>query len=969
MCARGPLPGSCWGWRSRVSVYVVGFYNRSALVVSSLILISYPRITLPDLAGLPSTTTTAAGRGGEGGGEEEGRRYAMDAALERALAVHGGEAAGVLSWRIRVEAVLEEHGARRRALRGLRRLAAPGGDDDEEENEEPEEEDEEARARALLESGEQPALLASVPAGDENEEESEEEGEALFRRLEMLHAMAGWQYVPTGDCLPGGSKARLVWRGEAGGDAAVARALAARRLACAMVQRFLDACEARRTALQQAVGRVRAARARGGLLCEPMEAEEEEAAAAAAGGEAATPEIRGRRWATRVDGGGVAAAAAPGERVVCVSRPVLEGDDATAAETAYRRRRRRTVELRDPSGGLAPLIHRRHGRGPRRPLVMFLLDNAVSSGASSEQQRQGPQCVSPATAASTASFLVRDSRAELLLVPEVDLDAVPPPVAALLEAAVAAFACKAYGELAAPKTRKGKAKAAAEGGEEEEQEEALGHAGLPAVHAFPPSALLPGPVCAAVRAACRPLAGALQARAHGWRVGDSDINHDTTTTSSSSWLPGFIRVGSAPMLVTVDPALVHDLLQALPAEGLGAALLDELKGARPLVPPRPGAAPLLKPIPVDDDTADGGGARKRPVAAADSDPASLLAELTCAISREQGQGQGEARAHALNRRLASAWPPLLAVGDDGQATPAVDWLHPVKAKPPPPSSSSWSWREQQKQRQRRGCGQEPECLAKAFCRVCHCCLPRHCGCGLGPGTPPHRITGCVGWEREWHARWVQARANHAVAWSSRGLAAMDTPPPPGPAFPPFERCEGDAGRARPPPPPSLKGLTRGRIEHLAAVGGGGSGQQGEDEGRGLPPPPYLLEYIQGLAAQKLAGSDVVAGQLDESALLALGVLVEEAVDALLRQARARAVRGAAPATAGASQALQHAPYRGVRALEYEDAACTLAAHLGPAQAAAEGEEAAAVRLRVLRAVFGKVAPEESDFVAAMVVGE
>lgn len=889
---------------------------------------------------------------GEGGGE-----YPLAAVLEKARAKHGGDGGGggILAWRVRAEAALEEHAARRRTLRGLARLRGAEGDDEEVEEEE-DGEDEEQRARALLESGELPALLGRVGGDGEEEDDDDDEGALLFRRLELLQAMgSSGQYAPSGARLPG--KGRLVWRGEEEeGDSAVTRALAARRLAGGMVRRFLQGCRARRAALEGAMARVRAARAAGGVICELLVEGEEVEVEGEDQAEAAAAEAGQGRWTTRARAGHHGdEGAASGERVLCISRPSSAAPPACGSPhppAAYK-----TVDLRDRGGGLAALLakaRRRHGRGPFRPLVLYLHDADEEAAQAVSPAQQQPQCTDAAPA------VVRDGRAELLLVPEIDLQGLPPPVAALLTAAVAALARHEHRKRARGTRTEGGVtarKAKAQARREKEAEEGgrvLWAGGLPNAHALPPDRLLPGPVCAAVRAACQPSAAALaRARARGGGAGSS---HD----DSSGWMPGLLRVSGAPLLVAVDPALVRDLLALLPPEALGPALRLELQGAEPFLHGGGREAAVKTDDPEGEEREQNGdGAAAAAAAAVTDKPAALLADLARAL----GGGEGEPRARSLNQQLAAVWPPRLAVGDDGRPALAANWLYYPAAAASSSSSEGaraaaapLSRRRLAKLRAGLGCVQEA-CSNGPVCAACYCCLPRHCGCGLAPGAPPHRAAGSVAWERARHEGWVQTRGNRVCAWSREDAAAMDRPPPLSSTLASSvaslrpsdkEQESGSSGGG-------LQALARGDIARLVAL----AAAQEEEEEDGPSGPLVSLDVVNHVKArvyETLTASppQPTMARHGESGHIACSMWLRQAVDALVRRAKDRSRLSSQAGASAVSSAAGAAVWRGVRALDddYEDVIDTLKEQLADV-ASEEGPEADRVKKMAVGAVFGE----------------
>ncbi len=529
----------------------------------------------------------------------------------------------------------------------------------------------------------------------------------------------------------------------------------------------------------------------------------------------------------------------------------------------------------------------------RQPLTLYL---HASPGSSSAQCHPAP----------AEGLSVWDGVAEAIVVFELDMRGVSPPVRQLLETIVGGFAARLYPKLCASafippgETRRQLGKAAP-----------MHTTPWPLVHALDADWLLPGRVCAEVRQSIGPLAAAF-----GTSVASTPPVLAGTTKKATAWLPGWVDLqeGAPPVLVTAHPLLVQELLAVLPAEIARKVLAEELQG-------RPTALKAGQEEAEEEEEGENGDA---------ASPS--LTQWLSAL----GQA-GPPRTHALNRHLATAHPLVAVVRDRAEGstvTPATEWCEPLDPR------QSRTRRNQE----RLGCGLAPSCLESTFCRVCGLCLAQHCGCELVPGAAPNHAVPRATAEQAFFNAAVQQHQLEQEQ-QQQGEAEVDSSTH-------ATRREEELRRGW--ESRTLTQVTRATLEDAI----------GREEGRGPAsyrdtlPAHELLAHLKDKAAQKvrrsLSGKNDdgavagVLGQLDESALLALGVVVEEAVDTLVATLLHRVEGGD-----------NSKRCRGVRGYMPADAALTLHAHLPP-QAKQDGvaDEAAnrgqdEEEDHVLRAVFGE----------------
>lgn len=202
----------------------------------------------------------------------------------------------------------------------------------------------------------------------------------------------------------------------------------------------------------------------------------------------------------------------------------------------------------------------------------------------------------------------------------------------------------------------------------------------------------------------------------------------------------------------------------------------------------------------------------------------------------------------------------------------------------------------------------PACDVRRLCDVCRQCLAEHCGCAerrdhqrdrLGL---PSRLLPEVGAFRRYHDAVLRERVHVR-------LGAADVVEG-GPAS--WALYPGAVGAGEELGNPNLtRELKLTRIENaLHAVERAPTGDLS------APPPRELLDYIQTLVHKERSPlARAVQGSLDESALVALGVLVEEAVGALMDQV---VKRGRADGEG----------MRGVREFDVDDAVRSVVVHVG-----------------------------------------
>lgn len=252
----------------------------------------------------------------------------------------------------------------------------------------------------------------------------------------------------------------------------------------------------------------------------------------------------------------------------------------------------------------------------------------------------------------------------------------------------------------------------------------------------------------------------------------------------------------------------------------------------------------------------------------------------------------------------------------------------------------------------------PACEARRPCAVCRLCIHEHCICHHPRDSQllglPSRLLPEVGPHRRYHDGVVCERVHQYVpdaGSEERGpWAAARYPGGPGP------REEDGSGQL-------VRELSMVQVEcalELAVQ------EPGVDEA--LLPPRGLLHTIEEMAAEKGGGvGEEVRGSLGESALIALGVVVEECVNNM--------VQGLVQRAGGARGRLDR---RGLRDFDVLDATRTVAIHVGtdPEKAEEIGEvigrvfgeeqkeervEAVVKRLRWYRQVTGRGAPaQEGD---------
>jgi len=341
---------------------------------------------------------------------------------------------------------------------------------------------------------------------------------------------------------------------------------------------------------------------------------------------------------------------------------------------------------------------------------------------------------------------------------------------------------------------------------------------------------------------------------------------------------------------------------------------------------------------------------------------------------------GESRAYALNRRLVTAEPILAAVrappfGEhssshgarrDFVTRPAVESFVSIERTP----------REDPYQmRHRFGCG-TGTCLESTSCRVCNLCLPRHCGCELTKGALPNQMAPRVAkeqaffsksllqQEREWRDEQQQqhyngggkdlSSVNGSKTCGGNQKEAADFPRKirgtlPFSIFPDLRREEnlrrGSDGR-------TLRRVGQAVVEDAVER------ECNKHSPRSPLPFRELLLFLRERAAQKVILSirnkadmlqmatveghktnehdeqkiddndpTVVVGQLDESALIAVGVIVEEAVESMVQNILERALAED-----------WNKLYRGIREATEEDVRETLHTHLRQQGSGSESTE-------------------------------
>lgn len=409
---------------------------------------------------------------------------------------------------------------------------------------------------------------------------------------------------------------------------------------------------------------------------------------------------------------------------------------------------------------------------------------------------------------------------------------------------------------------------------------------------------------------------------------------------------------ASPTFVAIHPLVVQELLSVLSSEVVRDALAQELHGMP------------LPPLSAEAGCSTGGSAA---IPAARTPAKVALENLLSSL-----ESMAVPRAHALNRRLAAS-NPLVATtrnsssnNSSGNSTkPAIEWCLPLYDKR---TATDPSLRNQQ----RLGCAFAQVCVESAICRVCTLCIAQHCGCDLSLGAAPNQLAPRVEKERAFFKAMLLVQQRKQQQDQKQAKEDKESM---------ARKCKGEMGKKRRKkeegddgqslPASVFRGLRREEelrsgwesrtLNRTSQAVIEDTVDREEHEVNSTPclPAHELLVYLQKAATEKMritmsgntggrrrttaadAGTDggasdqqqqhqqrqkldgnhsdpfCVLGQLDESALVALGVVVEEAlvgmVEGMLQQAAVRSWRGS---------------YRGLREEMHADVKQTLRAHLG-----------------------------------------
>jgi hypothetical protein len=477
--------------------------------------------------------------------------------------------------------------------------------------------------------------------------------------------------------------------------------------------------------------------------------------------------------------------------------------------------------------------------------------------------------------------------------------------------------------------------------------------------------LQPGPVSLAVREVTAPLVSMLKslliqgnvvigpatAAAAAGRGNSSSSSSSSSRNSSSSvtCLPGGVHVEGlempSPIFVAAHPLLVQELLSVLCSDVARDALAEELHGMS------------LHPLLAEAGDPAGGPA------AAPAARAPLKVALENLLSSLESMAVP--RAHALNRRLVTS-NPLIATTRSSSSNsstsistkPAIEWCLPLYDRR---KAADHSLRDQQ----RLGCASSQACMESTICRVCTLCVAQHCGCDLSSGAAPNQLAPVVDKERAFFKAMLLVQKHMQQQEQEQSRARKDDG-----ETRKRGRKKEEGDDEKPLPASFFRGLRREEELRLgwesrtlnrtsqAAIEDAVDRERNEVSSTPRLPAHELLVYLKEAAAEKMrvtmsgdiggrrtttaaadAGADggtsgqeqqqrqkldgnrsdsfFVLGQFNESALVALGVVVEEAlegmVEGMLQQAAVRSWRGS---------------YRGLREETPADVKQTLRAHLG-----------------------------------------